>query len=83
MEYCAYCGTEMELIKGIYYIADKLYCPKCKTDIYIHDDYENLVSYENCQVEETPMVQKYAKDRNFTISTLVRFEVEQYIKADR
>lgn len=28
-------------------------------------------------------VQKYAKDRNFTISTLVRLAVEQYIKADR
>ena len=25
-------------------------------------------------------VQKYAKDRNFTISTLVRLAVEQYIK---
>lgn len=52
MDCCAYCGTEMELIKGIYYIADKLYCPKCKTYIYIHDDYENPVSYENCQVED-------------------------------
>ena len=28
-------------------------------------------------------IQKYAKDRNFTISTLVRLAVEQYIKADR
>ena len=28
-------------------------------------------------------VQKYAKERNFTISTLVRLAVEQYIKADR
>ena len=28
-------------------------------------------------------VQKYAKDRNFTISTLVRLAEEQYIKADR
>ena len=28
-------------------------------------------------------VQKYAKDRNLTISTLVRLAVEQYIKADR
>ena len=28
-------------------------------------------------------VQKYAKDRKFTISTLVRLAVEQYIKTDR
>lgn len=28
-------------------------------------------------------VQKYANDRNFTISTLVRLAVEQYIKANR
>lgn len=28
-------------------------------------------------------VQKYAKGRNFTISTLVRLAVERYIKADR
>ena len=52
MDYCVYCGTEMKLIKGTYYIADKLYCPKCKTYIYIHDDYENPINHENCQIED-------------------------------
>lgn len=49
---CSYCGTKMKFIKGNNYFTDKLYCPKCKTYIYIHDDYENPVSYENCQVED-------------------------------
>ena len=52
MDDCAYCGTEMKLIKGDAYFADKLYCPKCKTYIYIHDD-EDRISYENYyQVED-------------------------------
>lgn len=44
MECCAYCGTKMKFIKENDYFADKLYCPKCKTYIYIHDEQENMES---------------------------------------
>lgn len=44
MDYCVYCGTEMKLIKGTYYVADKLYCPKCDTYIYIQDSQEDTES---------------------------------------
>ena len=49
---CPYCGTKMKFIKGNDYFADKLYCPKCKWVLYVHNNEIDPISYNNCQVED-------------------------------
>lgn len=44
MKCCSNCGTKMKFINLNDYVADKLYCPKCDTYVYIQDDQENMES---------------------------------------